>query len=109
MTHKHTHKHIFGLASSPLFLNSSASSFNRGHISGSINIPFNTTFGPENEVVQCPAAGGLQSYRGRVIVVISHNMKSAAMVRKQSSTYMCAAPQYAQYFYMKKIWINTEA
>ncbi|XP_004549479.2 TBC domain-containing protein kinase-like protein [Maylandia zebra] len=56
-----------------------AEDFNRGHISGSINIPFNTTFGPENEVVQCPAAGGLQSYRGRVIVVISHNMKSAAM------------------------------
>uniref|UniRef100_A0A3Q0STP3 TBC domain-containing protein kinase-like protein n=1 Tax=Amphilophus citrinellus TaxID=61819 RepID=A0A3Q0STP3_AMPCI len=56
-----------------------AEDFNRGHISGSINIPFNTTFSPDNEVVQCPAAGGLQSYRGRVIVVISHNMKSAAM------------------------------
>uniref|UniRef100_A0A3Q1K025 TBC domain-containing protein kinase-like protein n=1 Tax=Anabas testudineus TaxID=64144 RepID=A0A3Q1K025_ANATE len=51
--------------------------FNRGHISGSINIPFNTTFSPEGELVQCPASGVLQNYRGRVIVVISHAMKSA--------------------------------
>ncbi|XP_026215589.1 TBC domain-containing protein kinase-like protein [Anabas testudineus] len=53
--------------------------FNRGHISGSINIPFNTTFSPEGELVQCPATGVLQNYRGRVIVVISHAMKSAVM------------------------------
>lgn len=64
-----------------------SSSFNRGHISGSINIPFNTTFSSDGELVQCPATGVLQNYRGRVIVVISHAMKSAAMVRKQLHTY----------------------
>lgn len=53
--------------------------FSRGHISGSINIPFSTAFSPDGELVQCPATGGLQNYRGRVIVIISHAMKSAAI------------------------------
>uniref|UniRef100_A0A4W6CHE1 TBC domain-containing protein kinase-like protein n=1 Tax=Lates calcarifer TaxID=8187 RepID=A0A4W6CHE1_LATCA len=53
--------------------------FSRGHISGSINIPFSAAFSPDGELVQCPATGILQNYRGRVIVVISHAMKSAAM------------------------------
>ncbi|XP_071396313.1 TBC domain-containing protein kinase-like protein [Centroberyx affinis] len=53
--------------------------FSRGHISGSINIPYSTAFGPDGELVQCPATGILQNFRGRVIVVISHAMKSAAM------------------------------
>uniref|UniRef100_A0A8C4EJA1 TBC domain-containing protein kinase-like protein n=1 Tax=Dicentrarchus labrax TaxID=13489 RepID=A0A8C4EJA1_DICLA len=53
--------------------------FSRGHISGSINIPFSAAFNPDGELVQCPATGILQNYRGRVIVVISHAMKSAAM------------------------------
>ncbi|XP_034739217.1 TBC domain-containing protein kinase-like protein [Etheostoma cragini] len=53
--------------------------FSRGHISGSINIPFSTAFSPDGELVQCPATGILQNYRGRVIVIISHPMKNAAM------------------------------
>uniref|UniRef100_A0A673W2L3 TBC1 domain containing kinase n=1 Tax=Salmo trutta TaxID=8032 RepID=A0A673W2L3_SALTR len=53
--------------------------FGRGHISGSISIPYSTAFSPDGELVQCPATGTLQSFRGRVIVVISHAMKSAAM------------------------------
>ncbi|KAL7404004.1 hypothetical protein ABVT39_008381 [Epinephelus coioides] len=57
----------------------SVEDFSRGHISGSINIPFSTAFGPDGELVQCPATGVLQNYKGRVIVVISHVMKSAAM------------------------------
>uniref|UniRef100_A0A8C7SZV8 TBC domain-containing protein kinase-like protein n=1 Tax=Oncorhynchus mykiss TaxID=8022 RepID=A0A8C7SZV8_ONCMY len=51
--------------------------FGRGHISGSISIPYSTAFSPDGELVQCPATGTLQSFRGRVIVVISHAMKSA--------------------------------
>uniref|UniRef100_A0A665XDZ8 TBC domain-containing protein kinase-like protein n=1 Tax=Echeneis naucrates TaxID=173247 RepID=A0A665XDZ8_ECHNA len=55
--------------------------FSRGHISGSINIPYSIVFSPDGELLQCPATGALQNYRGRVIVVISHAVKSAAMVR----------------------------
>ncbi|CAJ1052387.1 TBC domain-containing protein kinase-like protein isoform X1 [Xyrichtys novacula] len=57
----------------------SVEDFNRGYISGSINIPFSSAFGADSELVQCPATGTLQNYRGRVIVVISHIMKSAAV------------------------------
>uniref|UniRef100_M4ACA3 TBC domain-containing protein kinase-like protein n=1 Tax=Xiphophorus maculatus TaxID=8083 RepID=M4ACA3_XIPMA len=53
--------------------------FGRGHVSGSINIPFNSVFGADGELVQCPASGALQNYRGRVIVIISHAVKSAAL------------------------------
>ncbi|XP_014895110.1 TBC domain-containing protein kinase-like protein [Poecilia latipinna] len=53
--------------------------FGRGHVSGSINIPFNSVFGPDGELVQCPASGVLQNYRGRVIVIVSHAVKSAAL------------------------------
>uniref|UniRef100_A0A672H0G2 TBC1 domain containing kinase n=1 Tax=Salarias fasciatus TaxID=181472 RepID=A0A672H0G2_SALFA len=56
----------------------SVEDYSRGHISGSINVAFNTAFGPDGELVQCPATGVLQNYRGRVIVVISHAMKSFA-------------------------------
>uniref|UniRef100_A0A665XD07 TBC domain-containing protein kinase-like protein n=1 Tax=Echeneis naucrates TaxID=173247 RepID=A0A665XD07_ECHNA len=51
--------------------------FSRGHISGSINIPYSIVFSPDGELLQCPATGALQNYRGRVIVVISHAVKSA--------------------------------
>uniref|UniRef100_A0A672GYD7 TBC1 domain containing kinase n=1 Tax=Salarias fasciatus TaxID=181472 RepID=A0A672GYD7_SALFA len=68
----------------------SVEDYSRGHISGSINVAFNTAFGPDGELVQCPATGVLQNYRGRVIVVISHAMKSAAMVSKLSSLCVCA-------------------
>ncbi|TMS23699.1 TBC domain-containing protein kinase-like protein, partial [Larimichthys crocea] len=57
----------------------SVEDFGRGHISGSINIPFSTAFSSDGELMQCPATGPLQNYKGRVIVVISHAMKSAAM------------------------------
>uniref|UniRef100_A0A3B4A0I5 Uncharacterized protein n=1 Tax=Periophthalmus magnuspinnatus TaxID=409849 RepID=A0A3B4A0I5_9GOBI len=57
----------------------SVEDYSRGHISGSINVPFSTVFGSDGELVQCPTSGVLQSYRGRLIVVISHAMKSAAM------------------------------
>jgi hypothetical protein len=63
------------------------SSFGRGHISGSISIPYSTAFSPDGELVQCPATGTLQSFRGRVIVVISHAMKSAAMVRENTHAF----------------------
>uniref|UniRef100_A0A3B5LV45 TBC domain-containing protein kinase-like protein n=1 Tax=Xiphophorus couchianus TaxID=32473 RepID=A0A3B5LV45_9TELE len=53
--------------------------FGRGHVSGSINIPFNSVFGADGELVQCPASGALQNYRGRVIVIVSHAVKSAAL------------------------------
>uniref|UniRef100_A0A4W5RDH1 Rhodanese domain-containing protein n=1 Tax=Hucho hucho TaxID=62062 RepID=A0A4W5RDH1_9TELE len=35
--------------------------FGRGHISGSISIPYSTAFSPDGELVQCPATGTLQS------------------------------------------------
>lgn len=66
-------------------LNLAASSFSRGHISGSINVAYSSAFGPDGDLVQCPATGILQNYKGRVIVVISHAMKSAAMVRRQNT------------------------
>uniref|UniRef100_A0A673W2V0 TBC1 domain containing kinase n=1 Tax=Salmo trutta TaxID=8032 RepID=A0A673W2V0_SALTR len=49
--------------------------FGRGHISGSISIPYSTAFSPDGELVQCPATGTLQSFRGRVIVVITDCLK----------------------------------
>lgn len=61
--------------------NLTATSFSRGHMSGSINVPFSTAFGTDDEVLQCPATGALQNYRGRVVVVIGHAMKSASAVR----------------------------
>lgn len=68
-------------------LNLADSSFSRGHVSGSINVPFSSALGPDGEIVQCPATGVLQNYKGRVIVVISHAMKSAAMVRMLKHTH----------------------
>ncbi|XP_030643926.1 TBC domain-containing protein kinase-like protein [Chanos chanos] len=53
--------------------------FNRGHIPGSINIPYSSAFGPDGELVQCPATTTtLAGFRGRVIVIISNVMKNAA-------------------------------
>ncbi|MFT7807634.1 TBC domain-containing protein kinase-like protein [Arapaima gigas] len=56
----------------------SSEDFNRGHVPGSINIPYSSAFGLDGELVQCPASSMLQSFRGRVIVVISHAMTRAA-------------------------------
>ncbi|CAM2112819.1 unnamed protein product [Caretta caretta] len=52
--------------------------FNRGHISGSINIPFGSAFTAEGELVQCPATATLQSFKGRVVVIVGHVVKSTA-------------------------------
>ncbi|XP_078532731.1 TBC domain-containing protein kinase-like protein isoform X1 [Lissotriton helveticus] len=46
--------------------------FNRGHIPGSINIPYGSAFNAEGELVQCPSTATLQSFRGRVIVVVGN-------------------------------------
>uniref|UniRef100_A0A8B9HPM3 TBC domain-containing protein kinase-like protein n=1 Tax=Astyanax mexicanus TaxID=7994 RepID=A0A8B9HPM3_ASTMX len=43
--------------------------FSRGHIPGSINIPYSSVFGPDGEVLQCPVTNTLTGYKGRVIVV----------------------------------------
>ncbi|KAJ8281072.1 hypothetical protein GJAV_G00063180 [Gymnothorax javanicus] len=56
----------------------SSEDFNRGHVPGSINIPYSTASGPDGELVQ-GAVTSLQGYRGRVIVVISHVMKNAGL------------------------------
>ncbi|XP_052400991.1 TBC domain-containing protein kinase-like protein [Carassius gibelio] len=51
--------------------------FSRGHIPGSINIPYTSTFGPEGELLQCPATSTLAGHRLRVIVILSSIMKNA--------------------------------
>uniref|UniRef100_A0AAY4B0L3 TBC domain-containing protein kinase-like protein n=1 Tax=Denticeps clupeoides TaxID=299321 RepID=A0AAY4B0L3_9TELE len=51
--------------------------FSRGHVTGSVNIPYSSAFGPDGELVQCPAATTLASFKGRVIVILSHALKSA--------------------------------
>uniref|UniRef100_A0A8C2JB56 TBC domain-containing protein kinase-like protein n=1 Tax=Cyprinus carpio TaxID=7962 RepID=A0A8C2JB56_CYPCA len=49
----------------------------RSLIPGSINIPYTSTFGPEGELLQCPATSTLAGYRFRVIVILSSIMKNA--------------------------------
>ncbi|XP_072533189.1 TBC domain-containing protein kinase-like protein [Salminus brasiliensis] len=56
----------------------SSEDFSRGHIPGSINIPYSSVFGPDGEVLQCPVTNALIGYKGRVIVVLSNIMKTAA-------------------------------
>uniref|UniRef100_A0A8C1U3S0 TBC domain-containing protein kinase-like protein n=1 Tax=Cyprinus carpio TaxID=7962 RepID=A0A8C1U3S0_CYPCA len=51
--------------------------FNACLIPGSINIPYTSTFGPEGELLQCPATSTLAGYRFRVIVILSSIMKNA--------------------------------
>uniref|UniRef100_A0A672LIF9 TBC domain-containing protein kinase-like protein n=1 Tax=Sinocyclocheilus grahami TaxID=75366 RepID=A0A672LIF9_SINGR len=51
--------------------------FSRGHIPGSINIPYSSTFGAEGELLQCPVTSTLAGYRFRVIVILSSIMKNA--------------------------------
>nr|XP_033812404.1 TBC domain-containing protein kinase-like protein isoform X1 [Geotrypetes seraphini]XP_033812413.1 TBC domain-containing protein kinase-like protein isoform X1 [Geotrypetes seraphini]XP_033812421.1 TBC domain-containing protein kinase-like protein isoform X1 [Geotrypetes seraphini]XP_033812429.1 TBC domain-containing protein kinase-like protein isoform X1 [Geotrypetes seraphini]XP_033812438.1 TBC domain-containing protein kinase-like protein isoform X1 [Geotrypetes seraphini] len=46
--------------------------FNRGHIPGSINIPFASAFTAEGDLVQGTATATLQSFKGRVIVIVGH-------------------------------------
>ncbi|KAL6487829.1 hypothetical protein MHYP_G00044550 [Metynnis hypsauchen] len=56
----------------------SSEDFNRGHIPGSINVPYSSVFGPDGEVLQSPGTNTLTGYKGRVIVVLSNIMKNAA-------------------------------
>ncbi|XP_075277500.1 TBC domain-containing protein kinase-like protein isoform X3 [Opisthocomus hoazin] len=52
--------------------------FNRGHISGSINIPFASAFTAEGDLVQGPATATLQSFKGRVVVIVGNAVKNTA-------------------------------
>ncbi|NXD68419.1 TBCK protein, partial [Eolophus roseicapillus] len=52
--------------------------FNRGHISGSINVPFASAFTAEGDLVQCPATATLQSFKGRVVVIVGNAVKNTA-------------------------------
>ncbi|XP_066534977.1 TBC domain-containing protein kinase-like protein [Hoplias malabaricus] len=56
----------------------SSEDFSRGHVPGSINIPYSSVFGADGEVLQCPGTNTLTSYKSRVIVVLSSIMKNAA-------------------------------
>ncbi|XP_043917233.1 TBC domain-containing protein kinase-like protein isoform X2 [Protopterus annectens] len=71
----------------------SSEDFNRGHIPGSINIPFSSAFSPEGELIQCSASATLQSFRGRAIVIAGYAMNSsvsfAAYLVKQKYPRVC--------------------
>uniref|UniRef100_A0A669QYY2 TBC domain-containing protein kinase-like protein n=1 Tax=Phasianus colchicus TaxID=9054 RepID=A0A669QYY2_PHACC len=54
--------------------------FNRGHISGSINVPFASAFTAEGDLIQCPATATLQSFKGRVVVIVGNAVKNTAAV-----------------------------
>ncbi|KAK3554124.1 hypothetical protein QTP70_019221, partial [Hemibagrus guttatus] len=53
-------------------------SFSRGHIPGSINVPYSSVFGPDGELLQCPSTNTLASYKSRVVVILSNITKNAA-------------------------------
>uniref|UniRef100_A0A8C5VDF0 TBC1 domain containing kinase n=1 Tax=Microcebus murinus TaxID=30608 RepID=A0A8C5VDF0_MICMU len=52
--------------------------FIRGHISGSINIPFSAAFTAEGELTQGPCTAVLQNFKGKVIVIVGHVAKHTA-------------------------------
>ncbi|XP_074128936.1 TBC domain-containing protein kinase-like protein isoform X2 [Sminthopsis crassicaudata] len=52
--------------------------FNRGHISGSISIPFNSAFTTEGELSQSPSTAILQNFKGKVIVIVGNVAKHTA-------------------------------
>ncbi|XP_072873636.1 TBC domain-containing protein kinase-like protein isoform X3 [Chlorocebus sabaeus] len=52
--------------------------FIRGHISGSINIPFSAAFTAEGELTQGPYTAMLQNFKGKVIVIVGHVAKHTA-------------------------------
>ncbi|KAM4707587.1 TBC domain-containing protein kinase-like protein isoform 2-T2 [Discoglossus pictus] len=56
----------------------SSEDFNRGHIPGSINVPFGSAFTMEGDLLQGPASATLQSLKGKVIVIVGHVMLNAA-------------------------------
>ena len=55
-------------------------SFLRGHIAGSINIPFSAAFTAEGELSQGPYTAMLQNFKGKVIVIVGHVAKHTAEV-----------------------------
>ncbi|XP_073458053.1 TBC domain-containing protein kinase-like protein [Aquarana catesbeiana] len=52
--------------------------FNRGHIPGSINMPFGSAFTADGELVPGLASATLQSFKGKVIVSVGHVSSNAA-------------------------------
>ncbi|XP_077858171.1 TBC domain-containing protein kinase-like protein isoform X1 [Macaca mulatta] len=52
--------------------------FIRGHISGSINIPFSAAFTAEGELTQGLYTAMLQNFKGKVIVIVGHVAKHTA-------------------------------
>ncbi|CAH2300821.1 TBC domain-containing kinase [Pelobates cultripes] len=52
--------------------------FNRGHIPGSISIPFGSAFTTEGELVPCTASATLQSFKGKVVVIVGHVAKNTS-------------------------------
>lgn len=53
-------------------------SFLRGHIAGSINIPFSAAFTAEGELSQGPYTTMLHSFKGKVIVIVGHVAKQTS-------------------------------
>ncbi|XP_033118015.1 TBC domain-containing protein kinase-like protein [Anneissia japonica] len=56
----------------------SSEDFARGQIPGSYNIPFDSAFSPEGDLVQCPAVTALHQHKGRVIVIVGNRGKNAS-------------------------------
>lgn len=52
--------------------------FLRGHIAGSINIPFSAAFTAEGELSQGPYTTMLHSFKGKVIVIVGHVAKQTS-------------------------------
>ncbi|TSK22507.1 TBC domain-containing protein kinase-like protein [Bagarius yarrelli] len=52
--------------------------FSRGHIPGSINVPYSSVFGADGELLQCPSTNTLASYKSRVVIILSNITKNAA-------------------------------
>ncbi|NP_001087131.1 TBC1 domain containing kinase L homeolog [Xenopus laevis] len=52
--------------------------FNRGHIPGSINMPFGSAFTTEGDLAPCPASTTLQNFKGKVVVTVGHAAQNAA-------------------------------
>ncbi|KAF4792285.1 hypothetical protein TURU_122968 [Turdus rufiventris] len=63
--------------------------FNRGHISGSINVPFASAFTGEGDLIQCPATATLQSFKGRVVVIVGNAVKNTAAFKDSGIELEC--------------------
>lgn len=65
-------------------------SFVRGHIAGSINIPFSAAFTAEGELSQGPYTTMLHNFKGKVIVVVGHVAKQTAEVSVPRDVLNCS-------------------